>query len=623
MDDGYHDALGTWRVTSDETRTAILTAMGADASADGGPAVRVVRQGQPLELPDESELRLEDGTRLRIENGKRWDIPIGYHDVLDLRRDRVEHLIVAPPSCHDLRGRTWAWAAQVYATRSRASWGIGDLGDLRELARWSRGLGAGAVLVNPLGAPVPRTPEDASPYRSSSRRYRNPLYVRIEDVPGARDLGDEIESLARAGRALNRERRIDRERVRRLKQDALERLWRRFGEDADFDRYCADEGPLLRAFAVYSTVAERHGACWRQWPVEYRRPTSADVERFAAAHADRVRFHQWQQWLLDRQLARAAAEVPLVHDFPIGVDPDGADAWLWQDALALDASVGAPPDRYNARGQDWGLPPFVPHRLRAQAYRPFIETIRGAFRHAGGVRMDHVMGLFRLFWVPRGLTPADGAYVRYAADDLLGILALESYRARAFVVGEDLGTVEHGVRARLAAERVLSYRVLWFEDEPPARYPELALASVTTHDLPTIAGLWTGADLEAQRQAGLTVNEDGYAASRRRLAEWTGVPERAEAALVIEAAHRLLATAPSLIACATLEDALAVAERPNLPGTTADQHPNWSRALPEPLETIESAPLARAVATALASRTESPGAAPPGMSESPQRPTER
>jgi len=291
----------------------------------------------------------------------------------------------------------------------------------------------------------------------------------------------------------------------------------------------------------------------------------------------------------------------VIQDLPIGVDADGADAWAWQDMLALGMSVGAPPDAFSPHGQDWGLPPLIPHRLRGARYEPFIQTIRAALRHAGGLRIDHVMGLFRLFWIPRGMTAADGAFVRYPVDDLLAIVALESHRARAFVVGEDLGTVEGGVRERLAAQRVLSYRLFWFESEPPARYPELALAAVTTHDLPTIAGLWTGTDLEAQRALGWHPNEGGFQWMRARLREFAGVDDSAAVPEVIERTYRLLAGSPCAVVTATLEDALAVPERPNLPGTTTER-PNWSLALPAPLEELERHPLPRAIAGALRDR---------------------
>jgi 4-alpha-glucanotransferase len=441
-------------------------------------------------------------------------------------------------------------------------------------------------------------PQEASPYYPGSRRYRNPLYLRVEEVPGAREARLDLEPLARAGHRLNQVREVDRDAVFRLKMAALERLWARFPGDPDFDRYRATEGPSLAEFATFCALAERHGRGFRDWPEAYRRPDAPAVAEFVAEAAGRVGFHAWLQWLVDRELARAGTALRLMHDLPVGMDPSGADAWAWQDVLALDAAVGAPPDRFAPEGQDWGVPPFVPHRLRALAYEPFVQTIRAALRHAGGLRIDHVMGLFRLFWIPRGARPRHGAYVRYPADDLLAIVALESHRARALVVGEDLGTVEPGVREQLAAHGLLSTRLLWFESSPPSRWPAAALAAVTTHDLPTLAGLWTGADLDLQRAAGLAVEEGASLAMRDRLAALLGVPRDAAVTEVIERAHRLLGKAPCAILLATLEDALAVEERPNLPGTTRER-PNWSLALPLPLEAVEAAPLPRAVAAAL------------------------
>jgi 4-alpha-glucanotransferase len=312
-----------------------------------------------------------------------------------------------------------------------------------------------------------------------------------------------------------------------------------------------------------------------------------------------VRYFQWLQWLLDEQLAGAAAEISLMQDLPIGVDPDGADAWAWQEVFAGGVTVGSPPDEYNLQGQNWGLPPFAPSKLRAAGYDPFIQTLRGALRHAGGLRIDHVMGLFRLFWIPQSADPSAGTYVRYPENELLAILALESERSKAYIVGEDLGTVEEGVRKQLAESRVLSYRLLWFESNPPSTYPELALAAVTTHDLPTVAGLWSGADLEAQRELGLEPNEEGTLKIRQRLGAMTGSTDETPVEEVITRAYELLAQAPSAVVTATLEDALAVEERPNIPGTTEG---SWSLALPESLETLQSCPLAHAIAQRLRDR---------------------
>jgi 4-alpha-glucanotransferase len=283
----------------------------------------------------------------------------------------------------------------------------------------------------------------------------------------------------------------------------------------------------------------------------------------------------------------------------VGVDPGGADAWLWQDVFALDMAVGAPPDEFNTLGQDWGLPPFDPWRLRAAGYGPFVETIRSSLRHAGGLRLDHVMGLFRLFWIPRGGSPADGAYVRYPASELLDIVALECRRAGAYVVGEDLGTVEDQVREEMAARDILSYRLLLFEDRPPPQYPERAMAAVTTHDLPTIAGLWTGSDLDDQRRLGTEPNVESTEAMCRRLQHMTGVPADAPPDEAVARLYGALGSSPCMLLAAALDDVLAVAERPNMPGTV-DSWPNWSIALPAPLEDLMADPRSRTIAGALA-----------------------
>jgi 4-alpha-glucanotransferase len=594
--DGFHDLAGQWHPTTEEARAAIRSSIGEPTAA---PTARVVREDAADPIDGPAELTLEDGALLRVTDRLPHDLPLGYHR---LRRTSDGHeirLIVAPHRCHLPEGtRLWGWAAQLYAARSRESWGIGDLADLRRLAQWSASLGAGMLLINPLSAPTPVAPLQPSPYYPSSRRFRNPLYLRVEDVAGAESARVDLERLATAGRALDEARRIDRDAVWKLKAEGLERVWTSFRSNDRFESYRREQGPALRDFATFCALAERHGAGWQRWPEDYRRPESPAVARFAAESASRIAFHEWLQWCLDEQLARAAPALRLMQDLPIGVDPGGADAWAWQDVLTTEASVGAPPDSYNADGQNWGLPPFVPHRLAARGYEPFIQTIRAALRHAGGLRIDHVMGLFRLFWVPGGLTPHHGAYVRYPADDLLAIVALESQRAQAIVVGEDLGTVEAGMRERLAEHAVLSYRVVLFEPGPPASYPELALAAVTTHDLPTIAGLWTGADIEAQAAMGREPNRAGFNEMRDRLRAISGVNDDAPVAEVIERVHARLGEAPSRIVTATLDDALAVTERPNMPGTV-DEWPNWSMALPDPLEAIEQADLPRAIARAL------------------------
>ena len=517
-------------------------------------------------------------------------LPIGYHKLTSACvSESFVRVIVTPGRCHlPERLRIWGWSAQLYATRSHESWGMGDLADLADLARWAAHLGAQLLLINPLHAVPPLVPQEASPYSPSSRRFLNPLYLRIEDLLGAQQLGQDLSRLASMGRALNTDRHIDRDRVYHLKQEALQLLWNSFEGDEDFDRFQAAGGRSLRQYGLHCCLVERYGPDWRRWPAVYRHPDSAEAERAMPAEVDRIAFHMWQQWLLDRQLTRAAQVIPLMQDLPIGFSPDGADTWAWQDILAAEMTVGAPPDLFNATGQDWGLPPFIPHKLRASGYQPFIETIRSIIRHAGGLRIDHVMGLFRLWWVPQGSPPKDGAFVRYAAEELLAILAVESTRAQAIVVGEDLGTVEEGVREILAEQNVLSYRLLWFEEQPPPHYPWKALAAVTTHDLPTLAGVWTGADLESQRTCGATPDEKAQEQFRTKLMEMSQVEAHTNLEEVITETFTKLAESPSAVVMADLEAACAVTERPNMP-TSGGNYPNWSLALPCSLEELNSA----------------------------------
>jgi len=598
VDEGYEDARGGWRVAPPATVEAIVASMsGGDGQASPplSPVV-FVGPGRPAAPPVDGPARLvlEDGTQLDVDGALPADLPLGYHCLTRLEDGRQTTVVAGPGrACLPANVPAWGWAVQLYGLRSSRSWGIGDLG-------------AGLLLVNPLHVALPGLPQTASPYFPSSRRFRNPLYLRVEDVPGAADLGSELDDLAAAGRALNCEPRIDRDAVFRLKTDALDRLWRRFPGDPAFDRFCEEEGASLEGFATFSVLATTHGRGWQNWPEGLRHPDRPDVAAFKHEHADEVRFHQWLQWLVDGQLRAASTALPVVHDLAVGVDPDGVDAWLWQDSFALGMKVGAPPDEFNTQGQDWGLPPFDPWKLRSAAYLPFVQTIRAALRHAGGLRLDHVMGLFRLFWIPQGVSAAEGAYVRYPAADLLDIVALESHRAGAYVVGEDLGTVEPRVRAELADRNVLSYRLLWFEDGPPEGYPAQALAAVTTHDLPTVAGLWTGSDLDDQRSIGLQPNEEATEAIRRRLADTLGLEDDARPDEVVAGTCELLARAPSMLLTAALDDALAVKERPNMPGTT-DEWPNWSIPLPLPLEEIEDDPRPRRMADLLRRRAQSDG----------------
>jgi len=555
-----------------------------------------VRPGAPLPRGVRS-VQLENGGELAGGAVLSPDAPYGYHRLV-LRDGRTLPMVTSPGRCalpDSLRG--WGWAAQLYAVRSRGGWGIGDLGDLRSLGSWSRASGAAMLLVNPLHAVRPGTPQESSPYFPSTRLYRNPVYLRIQDVPGARH-EPLVAALMRDAERLRDAPIIDRDLVMTIKLRALERLWSRFTGDSAFDAYVARQGPLLERYACFCVLAERHPGPWTSWPARYRHADNSAVRELVRSDRSRVDFHRWLQWLLDTQLARAGRELPLVHDLAVGFAPDGADAWLWQDVVASGARIGAPSDDFNPAGQDWGVPPFDPGRLRAAGYAPLIATMRRMMGAGIGLRIDHVMGLFRLWWVPLGAgDPSAGAYVRYPASELLDILALESVRTGCGVVGEDLGTVETGVRPELRRRGLLSYRLAWFESKPPERYPAQALAALTTHDLPTAAGIWTGADLAEMESTGRPINRRAELGVRRRLRRLAGVADDAPASLVVERAYAALARAPSLLVVATLDDAALAERRPNLPGET--HRANWSIPLPRTLEQLRRDDLPRRIAAAL------------------------
>lgn len=617
MEPGYWDVAGQWRDIPEATAQAVLEAMGAGGRRPQGPGPLVtVDQATPgpegggerlwpAEWPA-GTLVLEGGGTVPLRPGQPQppDVPPGYHRLQPEGGGAPLTVAVCPPRCPSPpAGRTWGWSSQLYATRSATSWGMGDFADLRRLVGWAGEHGAGFVLLNPLHAPAAGPVPEPSPYFPSSRCFLNPLYIRIEEVPGATDL-PEVAALAEQARELNGQRLIDRSRVWALKSQALETLFarsERSGPAERFERYVEERGRVLDGYTSFCALGERHGLPWQDWPEEYRHPARPEIRAFATGEGrSRKRYHAWLQWLCDVQLAGAAHVngAGLICDLAVGVDGGGADAWLWQDAFALGMRVGAPPDDFNPKGQDWALPPWDPWKLRSVAYEPYIEMLRAVLRPAWGLRVDHVMGLFRLFWVPLGSGPWQGAYVRYIWQDMVGLLRLEASRAGAFVVGEDLGTVEDHVRHVLGQSGVLSYKIFWFEPQRPPAWPSQALAAVTTHDLPTVAGVWTGFDAEAQRRAGLPLNEEGSAAMGRRLAEWTGSDDGRPLPDVIEASYAALAEAPCALRAAVLDDALAVEERPNMPGTI-DQWPNWCLALPASLEQIEQNALAAAIAARL------------------------
>ena len=533
-----------------------------------------------------------------LDRALRWGILPSYHgwqgDVVETPQATAEAILAAmgaendrPPRvrrpklpdepCAAAPNRAWGWAIQLYALRSRDSWGIGDLADLRKFGRWSRRRGASFILLNPLGAQTPTLPYQPSPYYSSSRRFRNTLYLRIEEIEGAERCDKEIQPLHAAAVKLNRERLIDYDQVFGLKTQALERIFEAAPTPQGLAAFVRRHGAALRDFATFNALAEVHGPAWRNWPTYLRHPRIDGIEPSRRRLGDRIAFHEWLQFHIDRQLARASREIGVITDVPIGFASDGFDAWRWQDLLAPGMRVGAPPDEFFRDGQDWGLPAFNPWRLSGAHWEPFVDAIRSAAAHAAGVRLDHVMGLFRLFWIPDGMSATEGAYVRYPASPLLSLLANESRRARAFIVGEDLGLVPPTMRKHLRRRGSLSYRLLWFEGSEPASWPRDAVAAVGTHDLPTVAGIWTRSEPEHRLHH-----------LREKLVNMTHLPDATSPVAVAVAAYTTLARGRPRIVLVSLEDALGVAERPNVPGTTTE-FPNWRLALPVTREDIEAA----------------------------------
>lgn len=569
------------------------------------------------------------------------ETPPGWHRVRARRGDREQDapLLVAPPRAPEPAARAWGFMAQLYSVRSRGSWGMGDLADLRALASWSgRDLGAGFVLVNPLHAAEPAPPIRPSPYLPVSRRFTSPLYLRPEDVPeyatAPADVRRRIEDLAAPVRARSGDvAEIDRDAAWRAKGAALELLYAlpRIPErEAAYAAFREREEPALTAFATWSALAEAHGADWRKWPEPLRDPESAAVAAEREHRAGRVGFHRWLQWSLDEQLgaaqgsARTAGmEIGVVHDLAVGVEAGGADAWVYQDLFAAGVTVGAPPDEFNQRGQGWGQPPWHPRRLAEAAYGPYAGMLAHVLRHAGGLRLDHAMQVFRLWWVPEGVSPADGTYVSYPHDDLLGVLLAEAHAVGAVVIGEDLGTVADYMRDVFAERGVLGTSMAWFERDgggaplPPAKWRKLCLATVGTHDMPPIEGYLHGDHIALRDRLGLLTRPaaDETAEHERHLRQWRELLAclGLDAADMTAALHAFLARTPARLIGISLADAVGERRTQNQPGTT-DEYPNWRVPLadaagrPVLLDDLAAAPAmqARAPAAVAAVRTPPP-----------------
>ncbi|WP_263120151.1 4-alpha-glucanotransferase [Cellulomonas fimi] len=682
--DTAFDTFGGGRAEATaDTLIAVLAALGVDArtperievalrEVDDDPWRRVLppvvihRQGDRGELavhvtdgdPVTARIELESGGSVDLAQADRWveprevdgrrvgratfvlpeHLPLGWHRVRTSGPSGDAHaeLAVVPdrlelPEPVSRRSR-WGLMVQLYSVRSRESWGLGDLRDLADLAWLTGTRGADFLLINPLHAAEPVSPLTPSPYLPTSRRFINPLYLRVEDVAevGYLSAADRalLEWAAEPALALNADDGpIDRDAVWAAKRRALEVLFavpRTAAREEAFAAFRRREGQGLEDFGLWCALVERDGP--GPWSEDLRGPSAPGAQRARTELADRIAFHCWLQWLCDQQLGdaqRAAVEagmaVGVMHDLAVGVHPGGADAWAMGGVLAGAASVGAPPDMYNQQGQDWSQPPWHPAELARVAYRPYRELLRTVFRHAGAVRIDHIMGLFRLWWIPRGQAPGTGTYVRYDVEAMLGILLLEAQRAGAVVIGEDLGVVEPGVRELLADRGVLGTSVLWFEKDDDGRplrpedYRRLALSTVTTHDLPPTAGYLAEEHVALRERLGLLTEPVPVVRAQAR-AERAAVlaalrdqgligsdPSERE---VVEALHRYVRRTPSVLVGVSLADAVGERRAQNQPGTDTE-YPNWKVPLADgsgrlvPLEQVVTHPRFRSLLAAL------------------------
>ncbi|HEY4304215.1 MAG TPA: 4-alpha-glucanotransferase [Gemmatimonadaceae bacterium] len=587
------------------------------------------------------EITLELGDQLSLEGqGVHHaihlpELPLGYHhvriSVTSKGESRVagQLRIVVPPRCVSprdlLAGRNaFGLIANLYTVRSEANWGIGDASDLGEIARWGASIGAEFVGVNPLHALLNRG-WDVSPYSPVSRLFRNPIYIdvtrvpELDDVPDVRDRIITPEFVAELA-ALRETPHVRYEQVNAVKGLVLTRLHKAFAERAndsnhqrtiDYHEFVGRMDPALSRFATWMAIAEREGGDWRRWPEPLRDSASDVVARFAREHATRVDYHCWLQFETDRQLAEAARvaresgmRIGLYQDLAIGSSPAGADIWAFPELFAKNVALGAPPDPYAMQGQNWGLPPIDPRALRRSGYSYFIQLLRNAFRHGGALRIDHILGFFRQFWIADGMSGKDGAYLRAPTHDLFGILALESVRHNALVVGEDLGTVPPEVPPALEEWGVLSSKVMFFEREdgggfkPSSTYPSLALATADTHDMAPIAGFWSARDIEIRTNVGLIERRETDSALEWRAHERGALVDRLVHEGVLtshtdvgpaelrSAVHTMMCQTPSVLVGLSLDDLAGESEPVNVPGVGQEQFESWTRKMRDPIEAI-------------------------------------
>ncbi|WP_173050473.1 4-alpha-glucanotransferase [Nitrospira sp. KM1] len=696
----YHDIAGTYHATTNQTKRALLSAMGfavqsaaelvqAIKAWDEAPwrrlcdPVRIIRAGSkdhlsctlPLEdgrerdivlhwrLSDETgamvrrgqtgpsleaaEVRFLDGRRyVRVEIALPDDVSIGYYTFSIQVEGAIDapvssmRLIVAPEQCYvpqELEHHSvWGFALQLYSLSSARNWGCGDFTDLNKVVEWAaKHLGAHLIGLNPLHALRNTFPHHTSPYAPFNRLYLNELYIDLERLPEFFSSEDARRAFATTEfqaqlKLLRDSRRVDYDSIASAKRTMLDFAYRQFlkenyrGEEPELaaqtprakllERFIETEGEPLELYAIFQTLEEERRliqskmTMWQDWPAQFRSPGQAARE-YGRRHRKRVRFFQYIQWVASEQLKetqRLAKEsgmaIGLYNDLALGAERNGAESWMYQRFLIHDADCGAPPDAFAPEGQNWGMAPWNPIALKESGYEPIIRLLRNNLRFGGAIRLDHVMALARLFWIPRDRAASEGTYVHYPFQDLLAIVALESARAKNLVIGEDLGTVPDYVREQLAKSRIFSYRVLYFERHEdgalkgPEEFPEQSLAVVTTHDLPTLTGFWSGEDLRVR--AGLSAVPDDASkqqawderqrdkghllcALKKELLLPPGMTEDPSSVPLMtpalcQALHLYLARTSSLLVLANLEDALEELSQTNLPGTV-EAHPNWTR----------------------------------------------
>ncbi len=651
----YWDWQGQHRQVSLTTIRAVVGAMGYPARTSAEvfaslqqvndqpwqrvlPPIVVVVEAEsrwlPVHLPHgtgvSAEIELENGSRRALAQQDHWveprvlagalmgeatfvipvDLPLGWHQISVTTVDGLTTcpLVVTPSTLAIppalVERRNWGLMTQLYAARSRKSWGTGDLVDLAELAVWATvDHGADYILVNPLHAAEVMPPVEPSPYLPTTRLFVNPLYIRPQNIDEWAELSaaqhGQAEVLASEARGQNSTEILDRDQAWLIKKSALELVFsvpRSGAREREFSRFKESGGDSLLNFATWSALSEEHGPSWRTWPVALRDFASAEVGAERDRHSHRVEFYQWLQWVLDQQLAQAhrrsqgaGMELGVLHDLAVGVHPDGADTWALGSALARGVSVGAPPDAFNQQGQDWSQPPWRPEQLAELGYAPYRDMVRNILRHSGGIRVDHICGLFRLWWIPQGQPPTEGTYIRYDHEALIGILALEAHRAGAVVIGEDLGVVEPWVWQYLIQRGIFGTSVLWFEQDDngnpqrPESWRELCLATVTTHDLPPTAGYLQGVHVDLREELGLltrpVAEERAWHAEDRgrfikALVDRGLLAENADEGQTISALHRFISWTPARLLGVSLSDMVGDRRVINQPGTD-EEYPNW------------------------------------------------